>query len=51
MAEFIGYFWVAYCYQGDKALLMSTQALALVLQLRGQTMPRALWLAHDVGLD
>ena len=49
VAEFIGYFCGAYCYQGEQALLLSTQALALVL--RGQTMPRALWLAHDVGLD
>ncbi len=48
MAEFIEYFWVAYCYQGDQALLMSTQALALALQLRGQTVPPALLLAQDV---
>ena len=48
MAEFIEYFWVVYCYQGGKALLMPTQALALVLQLRGQTVPPALLLAQDV---
>ena len=48
MAEFIGYFWVAYCCQGEQALLLSTQALALVLQLRGQTVPPALLLAQDV---
>ena len=48
MAEFIGYFWVAYCCQGEQALLLSTQALALVLQLRGQTAPPALLLAQDV---
>ena len=49
MAEFIEYFWVAYCYQSDQALLLSTQAVALVLQLRGQTVPPALLLAQDVG--
>ena len=48
MAEFIGYFWVAYCCQGEQALLLSTQALALVLQLRGQTATPALLLAQDV---
>ena len=48
MAEFIEYFWVAYCYQDDQALLMSTQALALALQLRGQTVPPDLLLAQDV---
>lgn len=49
MAEFIEYFLGGVLlYQGEQALLMSTQALALALQLRGQTVPPALLLAQDV---
>ena len=48
-AELIEYFWVAYCYQGDAALLISTQALALALELRGVPVPPTLAHAHTAS--
>ena len=49
MAKFIEYFWVAYCYKGDAALLISTQALALALNLRGLPVPPTLASANSVA--